>query len=163
MIQLLEGNHLGYLPRPPTPATTKNHIQFRRGTRFYTQMKKNAQYSRGRRVIDVAGAAIEQMKHYCAAHPGSPSAVRQPQLFFRGDLWIAQLGPSVEEGIVGIGPTVVAALRAFDAQYLAGLRPLNETISHSMKPPRPSAEKARRTDDRAHSLQLAKLLELRRC
>jgi hypothetical protein len=97
-------------------------------------MKKNAQHSRGRRVIDVAGAAIEQMKHYCAAHPGSPSAVRQPQLFFRGDLWIAQLGPSVEEGIVGIGPTVTAALRAFDAQYLAGLRPLNETISHSMKP-----------------------------
>ena len=97
-------------------------------------MKKNAQYSRGRRVIDVAGAAIEQMKHYCAAHPGSPSAVRQPQLFFRGDLWIAQLGSSMEEGIVGIGPTVTAALRAFDAQYLAGLRPLNEMISHSMKP-----------------------------
>jgi hypothetical protein len=33
------------------------------------------------------------------------------------------LGPSVEEGIVGIGQTVEAALRAFDAQYLAGLRP----------------------------------------
>jgi hypothetical protein len=29
----------------------------------------------------------------------------------------------VEEGIVGIGTTVTAALRAFDAQYLAGLRP----------------------------------------
>jgi hypothetical protein len=112
----------------------KNHIQFHRGTRFYTQMKKNAQHSRGRRVIDFAAAAIEQMKHYCAAHPGSPSAVRQPQLFFRGDLWIAQLGPSVGEGIVGIGPTVAAALRAFDAQYLAGLRPPKETISHSVKP-----------------------------
>jgi hypothetical protein len=97
-------------------------------------MKKNARHSRGRRVIDFAAAAIEQMKHYCAAHPGSPSAVRQPQLFFRGDLWIAQLGPSVGEGIVGIGPTVAAALRAFDAQYLAGLRPPKETISHSVKP-----------------------------
>jgi len=63
------------------------------------------------------------MELYCRAHPSSPSAVRGPQLFLRGELWIAVLGPSVEEGIVGIGPTVEAALRAFDAQYLAGLRP----------------------------------------
>jgi hypothetical protein len=68
-------------------------------------------------------AAMERMELYCADHPGSPSAARRPQLIFRGQLWIALLGPSVEEGIVGIGPTVEAALRAFDAQYLAGLRP----------------------------------------
>jgi hypothetical protein len=68
-------------------------------------------------------AAIEQMKDYCAANPGSPSALRHPQLLFRGDLWIALLGPSLEEGIIGIGPTVAAALRAFDVQYLAGLPP----------------------------------------
>jgi hypothetical protein len=74
-----------------------------------------------RQVLDYAAAAIEQMKIYCAAHPGSPSAMRRPQLFFRSDLWIALLGPSLEEGIVGIGPTVAAALRAFDAQYLVNL------------------------------------------
>jgi len=34
----------------------------------------------------------------------------------------------VEEGIIGIGSTVTAALRAFDAQYLAGLRPPAEMI-----------------------------------
>jgi hypothetical protein len=68
-------------------------------------------------------AATEQMELYCRAHPGSPSAVRRPRLFIRNELWIALLGPSVEEGIVGIGPNVVAALRAFDVQYLAGLRP----------------------------------------
>jgi hypothetical protein len=66
---------------------------------------------------------MEQMELYCRAHAGSPSAVRRPRLFIRGELWIALLGPSVEEGIVGIGPSVPAALRAFDAQYLAGLRP----------------------------------------
>lgn len=82
-------------------------------------MNKNS-YPR-RHVRDYAAAAIEQMKVYCAAHPGSPSAVRRPQLFFRSDLWIALLGPSLEEGIVGIGPTVAAALRAFDAQYLVSL------------------------------------------
>jgi hypothetical protein len=72
--------------------------------------------------VNYAASAIEQMKVYCASHPGSPSAVRRPQLFFRSDLWIALLGPSIEEGIVGIGPTVAAALRAFDVQYLGGLR-----------------------------------------
>ncbi len=93
-------------------------------------MKKNTGRVSGRgRVTDHAAAATEQMELYCRARPGSPSAVRRPQLFFRGELWIALLGPSVEEGIVGIGATVVAALRAFDVQYLAGLRPAVETAS----------------------------------
>src|SRR5205809_7313037 len=99
-------------------------------------MKKNGQIRRSRPVVDYATAAIKQMKLYCAAHPGSPSAVRRPQLFFRGELWIVLLGPNVAEGIVGIGPTVPAALRAFDAKYLAGLRPPNEAVSPWMKPRR---------------------------
>jgi hypothetical protein len=91
--------------------------------------KKDDDISLRRRVTDYSVAAIEQTESYCRAHPSSPAAVRQPQLFFRGELWIAVLGPSVEEGIVGIGPTVAAALRAFDSQYLAGLRPAVETAS----------------------------------
>ena len=79
--------------------------------------RNNGQASRARRVMDYAAAAMEQIELYSRAHPGSPSAVRRPQLFFRGELWVAVLGPSVEEGIVGIGPTVAAALRAFDVQY----------------------------------------------
>ena len=90
--------------------------------------KRNGQFSRGHRVMDYALAAMEQMELYCEAHSGSPAAVRRPQLFIRGELWIALLGPSVEEGIVGIGPTVTEALRAFDAQYLAGLRAPAEMI-----------------------------------
>jgi hypothetical protein len=96
-------------------------------------MNKNDRSPRRHRIVDYAAAAIEQMKQYCAAHPGSPSAVRLPQLFFRGDLWIAVLGPDVEEGIVGIGPTVAAALRAFDAQYQTALHPPNEKAAHSTK------------------------------
>ena len=89
---------------------------------------------RRRRAVDYAAAAVEQMEHhYCGEHPGSPSAVRRPQLFFRGDLWIALLGPNLAEGIVGIGSTAGAALRAFDAQYLAGQRPPNEKIRSSIK------------------------------
>src|SRR6266566_3645979 len=70
--------------------------------------------------------AREEMQSYCLAHPRGPSAVRRPQLSSRGDLWIALLGPSVEKGIVGIGPSVEAALRAFDAQYFSLLRPATE-------------------------------------
>jgi hypothetical protein len=91
------------------------------------------------RVLDYAEAALEQMKDYCAARPGSPAAVRRPQLFFRGELWIALLGPNLEEAIVGIGPTVAAALRAFDTQYLAGLRPPNERLTPRITPRRSCA------------------------
>jgi hypothetical protein len=67
--------------------------------------------------------ASEEMQSYCLTHPRSPSARRRPQLSSRGDLWIALLGPNVEKGIVGIGPSVEAALRAFDARYLDFLAP----------------------------------------
>ena len=91
--------------------------------------KHNSHVSPDGRVMDYASAATEQMELYRRAHPGSPSAVRPPRLFFRSELWIALLGPSIEEGIVGIGPTVEAALRAFDVQYLAGLRPPAKAIA----------------------------------
>src|SRR5215468_9758319 len=101
--------------------------------------KSNGQVPHGYHLMDYAMAAMEQMELYCVAHPRSPSAIRRPRLFVRGELWIALLGPSVEEGIVGIGSTVTAALRAFDAQYLAGLSPRAETIDH---PPHRSASVA---------------------
>jgi hypothetical protein len=67
--------------------------------------------------------AHQRMELYFKAHPGSPSAVRRPQLSKRGNIWVALLGPNVEEGIVGFGPTLEAALRAFDFQYLSRLVP----------------------------------------
>jgi len=94
--------------------------------------KTNGVWKYGFHSGDPTLTAVEGMELYRAAHPGSPSAVRQPRLFVRGQLWIALLGPSVEEGIVGIGPTVEAALRAFDVQYLAGLRPPADAIGHRL-------------------------------
>ena len=73
---------------------------------------------------------MDQMDSYCKAHPGNPSAVRRPQLLLRGQLWIALLGPNMEEGIVGIGPTIEAALRAFDTQYLTGLARRPGTVGY---------------------------------
>ena len=118
------------LPNPQPRIPVKKPHPIVHDHAFYTRMKKNnGQISRECRVMNYALAAMEQMELYCQAHPGSPAAVRRPQLFVRGELWIALLGPSVEEGIVGIGSTVGAALRAFDAQYLAGLRPPAEMMS----------------------------------
>jgi hypothetical protein len=90
------------------------------------QMDKTSCTSQACDAMSFAAKAVEQMKRYCTAHPASPSAVRRPELLFRGDLWIALLGRTVEHGIVGIGPTVSAALRAFDAQYLCRLCAPNE-------------------------------------
>jgi len=94
--------------------------------------KHNGFRSNGAYALDATTTAMERMELYCAAHPGSPSAARRPRLFLRSHLWIALLGPSVEEGIVGIGKTVEAALRAFDAQYLAGLRPPAEALRRGL-------------------------------
>jgi hypothetical protein len=63
-------------------------------------------------------AAMQRAELYYHLHPGSPSAVRAPQLFKRSGLWIALLGRTVRDGIAGFGPTVEDALRAFDRQYL---------------------------------------------
>lgn len=98
-------------------------------------MKKNSgQISHGHHVMDHAATAMEQMELYCTARKGSPSAIRRPHLFFRSEHWIALLGPSMEEGIVGIGPNVAAALRAFDAQYVAGLRPALKAFGAARRP-----------------------------
>ena len=100
-------------------------------------MNKSGHTARRCHVMDYAAVAIQEMTRYCATRPGSPSAVRRPQLFFRNELWIALLGPNLEEGLVGIGATVAAALRAFDAQYVASSRPPNEEITPPMKPRQP--------------------------
>jgi hypothetical protein len=122
---------------------------------FYTRMKKNnGHISRERHAMDYALAAMEQMELYCQAHPGSPAAVRRPRLLVRGELWIALLGPNVEEGIVGIGATVTAALRAFDAQYLAGLRPSAEVIGERRAAPRASL---RQRSDRSKTTRIVAL------
>jgi hypothetical protein len=106
----------------------------------------NGRPPREDRVTDHAAAAMEQIELYSTAHPGSPSAVRRPRLFLRSELWIALLGPNIEEGIVGIGPTVAAALHAFDAQYLAGLRPPVKTAGTRCERGRSGAASSRARD-----------------
>ena len=72
-------------------------------------------------------AAQHRAELYCQLHPGSPSAIRSPKIFIKSGVWTALLGQSVRQGIAGFGPTVEAALRAFDRQYLDYLRQPGET------------------------------------
>jgi len=87
------------------------------------------------RDIGKATTAQERAELYFIAHPGSPAAVRRPRIFVRSGVWIALLGQNIEEGVVGLGSTVEAALRAFDAQYLACLRPPRQAAKthHSLR------------------------------
>ena len=72
-------------------------------------------------------AARQRAELYFQSHPGSPAAVRLPRIFAKSGVWVALLGRSVTDGIAGFGPTVEAALRAFDQQYLNYLREPRET------------------------------------
>jgi hypothetical protein len=73
--------------------------------------------------IDQAIAAKERAEQYYDSHPGSPAAVCRPELSIRSGMWVALLGSGMEDAIVGVGSTAETAFRAFDAQYLAALRP----------------------------------------
>jgi len=78
-------------------------------------------------------AATERAELFFRCRPGSPSAVRRPRLLFRSGKWIALLGNSRQDGIMGEGRTVEEALREFDSRYLEALHPPKEDQ------PRPAA------------------------
>jgi hypothetical protein len=69
-------------------------------------------------------AVEERIQLYYAAHPGGAAALRRPRVAKQGGVWVAISGANIQQGVVGIGTTVEAALRAFDTQYLYRLRPM---------------------------------------
>jgi len=73
-------------------------------------------------MFDPANPTRMALESYCAAHPNSPSALHRPSLSIGNGLCIALLGSNMGDGIVGIGYSVEAALRAFDTQYMVGRR-----------------------------------------
>jgi hypothetical protein len=139
-VKILEAFHASYVMsiRVETSLIFKNReLKWLSFKKTYIQPPHNARLENcmrkkmntvldGYRHDDPTLAAMEEMQLYCLAHPGSPAAVRRPRMSIRGDLWVALLGPTVEKGVVGIGPSVQAALRAFDGQYFNLLRPATE-------------------------------------
>ena len=76
--------------------------------------------------VDQTLMAMQEMEHYCAAHPNGPVSLRHPRLFIRGRTFVALLGSSIEQGVVGFGDSVDAALRAFERRYLRSLTSAHE-------------------------------------
>jgi hypothetical protein len=80
-----------------------------------------------------AAGAMQRFDLYCMSHPGTPAAVRRPQLFLRSNRWIVLLGSSIKEGIAGFGVTVESALSSFDTEYRNRLRPPNERLASTTR------------------------------
>ncbi len=59
----------------------------------------------------------KEVKMYCAAHPGSPPAVRHPRIVVDHGRYVALLGRSNRVGVIGFGTSVASALHAFDDLY----------------------------------------------
>lgn len=72
---------------------------------------------------DPQPSVFMQIKSYSTIHPGSPAAVRHPQVVLDGGRYVALLGSSIERGIIGFGSSVASALHAFDDLYANFLRP----------------------------------------
>jgi len=68
-------------------------------------------------------AAIQaDTQTYYARYPASPAAIQQPTIIVDHGRYVAMLGSSIEQAIIGFGSSVSSALRAFDYQYSALLR-----------------------------------------
>jgi hypothetical protein len=85
-------------------------------------MRNGTTTSNGHHVLDRTLAAMEEMKLYCAAHPGSPAAIRRPRLSIRGRTVVALLGPAIEEGIAA-SATALAPRCALLTRNTRALRP----------------------------------------
>src|SRR4051812_37938678 len=57
-----------------------------------------ARFMKHKDLVDAMGAN-KRAELYFAEHPGSPAAVRRPQLSIRSGTWVAVLGPNVQDGI----------------------------------------------------------------
>ncbi len=59
----------------------------------------------------------KEIEEFLSKHPLSPAGRLRPRIGLNGTTWYALLGPNVQEGKVGFGPTPVTALRAFNRNF----------------------------------------------
>ncbi len=73
----------------------------------------------GRKKLKVGGddALQRDVEKYCAAHPAGAAALRHPRITIYHGKYVALLGRSINQGILGFGSSVASALRAFDDLY----------------------------------------------
>jgi hypothetical protein len=81
------------------------------------------------RFLDVTSLAIEELpspikedvEEYLEDHPGSPAARLRPKIGMADDVWLAFIGPELQEGASGLGQTPRDALDDFNRHFMEPL------------------------------------------
>jgi hypothetical protein len=60
----------------------------------------------------------EDVEQYFDEHPRSPAARLRPHMAITRNVWLAFVGPELQEGAAGIGDSPYEALEDFDRHFL---------------------------------------------
>jgi len=83
----------------------------------------------GARFLSVTSLAIEELpavvkedvEEFLENHPRSPAARLRPRIGMVGDTWLAFIGPELQLGTSGLGPTPCDALEDFNRRFMEPL------------------------------------------
>ena len=83
----------------------------------------------GARFLSVTSLAIEELpavvkedvEEFLENHPRSPAARLRPRMGMVGDTWLAFIGPELQLGTSGLGPTPCDALEDFNRHFMEPL------------------------------------------
>lgn len=63
----------------------------------------------------------EDVEQYLEEHPTSPAARLRPQMAVKRNVWLAFIGPQLQEGAAGIGDSPCEALEDFNRHFMEPL------------------------------------------
>ena len=83
----------------------------------------------GVRFLNVVALQIEELppiiredvEDFLETHPRSPAAQLRPKLGAVGSVWLAYIGPKLQPGTSGLGPTPREALEDFNLRFMEPL------------------------------------------
>jgi len=83
----------------------------------------------GLRFLNVVAVEIEELppairkdvEDFLDTHPRSPAAQLRPKFGVVGSVWLAYIGPKLQRGCTGLGPTPREALEEFNLRFMQRL------------------------------------------
>jgi hypothetical protein len=72
-------------------------------------------------IEELPSAIKEDVEQYLENHPRSPAARLRPKIGMAGDVWMAFIGPELQEGASGLGQTPRDALEDFNRHFMEPL------------------------------------------
>jgi hypothetical protein len=70
------------------------------------------------------------VEDFLEAHPRSPAAQLRPKLRVVGNIWLAHIGPKLQQGATGLGQTPRDALEDFNRRFMEPLISRNGSEPH---------------------------------